>query len=160
MKLYLLRHGIAANRLTWLGDDAERPLTGIGRRRTKQVAMAVKHWKLSFDRVLTSPALRARQTAAIFTEQLGIRKKLEIDTRLAHGFNIDALRKIASGSGAGDSLLFVGHEPEFSQVAAALIGGGRIVVKKSGFVRIDLTAFPALRGELVWLVAPKLLRGA
>jgi phosphohistidine phosphatase len=53
--------------------------------------------------------------------------------------------------------MLVGHEPSFSQVIGQLIGGGRIVMKKGGLARVDVNSIDTLPGELVWLLAPKML---
>jgi phosphohistidine phosphatase len=163
MKVYFLRHGVAVDRLVWHGEDTERPLLGLGHKRTKQVALAARRWKLSFERVLTSPALRAQQTAEVFMQHFctGKRKhartRIEVDARLSHGFNLDRLRMVL-GAKKQASVLLVGHEPDFSQTISELIGGASVVLKKSGLVRVDLEAAPSTRGKLIWLIGPRLAR--
>src|SRR5438552_7996333 len=87
MNLYILRHGLAVEPGT-PGDaqDADRPLTPKGERKLWQIADAMQALELSFDLILSSPCVRARQTAEIVTEAFNARKKLEFSDNLApHG---------------------------------------------------------------------------
>ena len=75
MKLYILRHGIAVEPGTpGYETDADRPLTSEGERKMRQIAGAMEALELSFDLILSSPYLRARQTAEIVAEVLTARK--------------------------------------------------------------------------------------
>src|SRR5947209_7782988 len=86
-ELYILRHGIAAEPdRSKYPRDADRPLTAEGKRKTAKVAKALDALGLSFDAVLSSPYLRARQTAEIVVSQLNLEARLEITNSLApHG---------------------------------------------------------------------------
>ena len=79
MNLYLLRHGIAVEPGTpGCEKDSERPLTPKGKRQLRQIAAAMKKMDLRFDLILSSPFLRARQTAEIIAESLTLKKQLAI----------------------------------------------------------------------------------
>ena len=86
MNLYILRHGIAVEPGTpGYAKDADRPLTPEGERKLRQIAEAMEALELSFDLILSSPYLRARQTAEIIAEALKARKKLELSDSLTPG---------------------------------------------------------------------------
>jgi phosphohistidine phosphatase len=54
--------------------------------------------------------------------------------------------------------MLVGHEPDFSLIISALTGGGKVILKKGGLARVDITATAPLQGDLVWLLPPKIMR--
>jgi phosphohistidine phosphatase len=162
MQLLFLRHGVAEPRETWRGSDAERPLTAQGRKAMTRAAAAFAELGVTPDLIVTSPLVRARQTAEIAAAGLAIVDRLVRDTRLAPGFDVEDLRDILHEHGESDIVMLVGHEPDFSSVIARLIGGGRVVCKKGGLARVDVFEATAGGGELVWLLPPKDLtrRGA
>src|SRR5229473_2889447 len=82
MKLYILRHAIALDKTKWHKKDSERPLTKEGTRKMRKAAKGLKHLKLSFDWILTSPYRRAYETADIVAKTLKSRKKLKIEKTL------------------------------------------------------------------------------
>jgi phosphohistidine phosphatase len=125
--IWLLRHGDAE-----AGEgkpDAERELTEKGERQSVAAGKALKALKVELDVCLTSPKVRAKRTAELASEQLGV--AVEEDDRLAGG-DFDPLEV---GAGRGEVML-VGHEPDFSQ-AVALVTGSRVKMKKGGIAAID-----------------------
>ena len=122
-------------------------------------AKALQKLNLAPDVIVTSPLLRARRTAEIMAETLGLSDKLVEDARLGHSFDLRGLGKIAAAHPEAGQLMIVGHEPEFSAVVAALIGGGLLAIRKGGLARVDLSDGSLKRGELAWLLAPGLLDG-
>ena len=156
MKLYFLRHGLAAEREEWSGDDAARPLTDEGKARMARAAAVFAKLELGLDAIITSPLVRAVQTAEIVARELKMQNRLVTDERLAPGFDADALAKILPAYPKAAALMLVGHEPDFSETISYLIGGGRVVCKKGGLALVELNA-TNLKGELVWLVPPKAL---
>jgi phosphohistidine phosphatase len=157
MKLFFLRHGLAGERSEWKGDDAKRPLTEEGKEKIQSVAATIAKWDLDLDMIITSPYLRSYQTAEIVAHKLKLLDKLAEDGRVAYGFDADKLAKILAAYPKANALMFVGHEPDFSETISRLIGGGRVVVKKGGLACIDLPDPKAMQGELLWLVPPKLM---
>lgn len=156
MKLYFVRHGLAGHSSQWQGDDANRPLTKKGKKRMEEEAVTLDKLGLKSDLILTSPLLRACQTAEIVAGQLKKAKVVE-DERLAPGFNIDKLGEILREHSQAKALMLVGHEPDFGQTITSLIGGGEILPKKGSLVYVDVPDPAVLKGELVWLIPPKLL---
>lgn len=157
MKLYFLRHGLAGERSEWKSDDAKRPLTGEGKEKMERAATTIAHWGLDPDLIISSPYDRAYQTAEILARKLEMPDKLLKDDRLVPGFGVDQLAILVAAYPKATALVLVGHEPDFSETISRLIGGGRIVVKKGALACVDLPDPKTLKGELLWLVAPKLM---
>ncbi|HTX70514.1 MAG TPA: phosphohistidine phosphatase SixA [Thermoleophilia bacterium] len=156
-RVYFLRHGKAENRAEWRGSDDERPLTAEGEEAMRREAEALRALGLAPDVIVTSPLARARRTAEIVAEGLGLSGRLVEDERLAHGFDVRRLEQVLTAHAGAGAVMVVGHEPDFSAAVAELIGGGEIVMKKGGLARVDVTAPAAGGGELVWLLTPPLL---
>lgn len=156
MRLYFLRHG-RADRSQWHGLDFERPLTHDGKARMVREAEMMAELNLGIDAVVTSPLVRAYQTAEIVAEELGLSDHLAEDVRLAPGFDLGDLTELVVEYEDTDRLMLVGHEPDFSETIGDLIGGGAVVCKKGALARVDLHSMSPLRGELVWLIPPRLL---
>jgi phosphohistidine phosphatase len=125
--IWLLRHGDAEH--VESKPDAERELTKKGERQARDAGRALKQLGVEIDVCLTSPKVRARQTAELACEELGA--KVEDDKRLAGG-DFDPL-ELAAGRG---EVMMVGHEPDFSG-AVALATGSRVKMKKGGLAAID-----------------------
>jgi phosphohistidine phosphatase len=156
MEIYFLRHGDAGAAEGWKGPDAERPLSAEGTARMQREADAIARLRPGVDLILTSPLVRARQTAQIVAQALHKEGALSPDDRLAPGFHARALARILEEHAGRAGLMLVGHEPDFSSVIAACTGGGRIECKKGSLIRVDITG-PSLAGILVWLLPPRVL---
>ena len=156
MKLYFLRHGLAADRDEGAGD-ADRSLTLQGREKMVRQAAAMARLGLEVDLIMTSPLLRARQTADIVASKLKVLDKLVQDKRLGPGFGPGHLADILGSSSGAKALMLVGHEPDMSETISFLIGGGRVLMKKGGLARVDICSVTELRGELIWLIPPAVM---
>lgn len=157
MKLYFLRHGLAEDQANWMGTDRDRPLTAIGQEEMQREARTIERLKLGIDLIITSPLTRALQTAEIVARHLNLLDRIIQDERLGAQFNTDDLHAILTTQAESENLMLVGHEPSFSLTISRLVNGGRIVLKKGGLARIDLTDPASMKGELVWLLPPKVL---
>jgi phosphohistidine phosphatase len=155
MQLLFLRHGVAEPRETWHGDDGVRPLSSQGRKAMERTAATFAELGLAPDLIITSPLIRAHQTAEIAARGLGMSDRVVSDARLEPGFDAEALIGILGQHSESDVLMLVGHEPDFSLTIGRLIGGGRVVCKKGGLARIDVAVASPGGGELVWLLPPK-----
>jgi len=158
--LLLLRHGIAEERRADLAD-AERALTERGRSRSRAVLERLVARGLAADRLLSSPLLRARQTAEIAVEA-GWAPQLTLAAELAPaGGALEALPSWLEVAGV-QRLALVGHEPDLSSLAAALIGApaAALELRKAGLIQLELPqgATPG-RAVLVALLRPALLLG-
>lgn len=143
--------------MTWEGPDDQRPLTKEGKQRMAQEAKTINNLDLKLDLILSSPLVRARQTAEIVAEKLEPGVDLVVDERLSPGFDSDHLAEILASHPDSNAVMLVGHEPDFSSMISYLVGGGELVCKKGGLARVDLLEENSMRGELVWLIPPKLL---
>ncbi len=157
MRIYFLRHGIAADAESWHGDDADRPLTEKGRAKMAREAATIEELSLALDAIVTSPLLRARQTGRIVAEKLGMLDRLQVDERLGLDFDSTSLADIVQAHNAADALMLVGHEPGMSETIGLVVGRARIVLKKGALALVELTDPTLPSGDLLWLVPPKIL---
>jgi phosphohistidine phosphatase len=148
MKLYLLRHG-KADWPKWDKPDDERPLTEDGKNQVAAVAKMLARLEVA-PAIVSSPLPRASETAEIAGKYLG--QKVRIDPLLRPGFDAGKLKKLLKDF-SGDSLMVVGHEPDFSHTIFELTGG-RTKLSKSGVALVELNP-TSMKGELRWLVPPK-----
>lgn len=155
MKLYFVRHGRAENREEWFRADELRPLTKEGIDRMKFAAAKMSGLELEPQAILTSPLVRARQTADLLADVLRV-QVVEL-AALGPGFGLAHLEEALEPFADAESLVLVGHEPDFSFTVEGLIGGGRVTVKKGSLIRVDLFSLKPPRGELVWIIPPKML---
>jgi phosphohistidine phosphatase len=148
MKIYFLRHG-KADWPQWKKSDDERPLTKKGGKEVRKVAKQLGKLDVS-PLILTSPLPRASETAAIAAKVLGV--EMREDKNLKPGFNASKLAKLVRDFST-DSLMLVGHEPDFSRTISQLTGG-TVKLAKAGVALVDLDS-ASMRGELHWLLPPK-----
>jgi phosphohistidine phosphatase len=165
MNIYLMRHGIAAAR-----DDAsvkydgERPLTAKGTKRMRKAAKGILRLAVPFDCVLTSPLLRARQTAEVLARALAIEDRLEEISGLSPESTVEHLLFGLTRYQDRKHLLLVGHEPLLSSFAAYLLGGQQPInvsldFKKGSLCYIETeTLTVGSPAKLHWLLTPKQLR--
>jgi len=156
MELYFLRHGIAADAGPAGMGDAGRPLTKEGIAKTRAGARAMHRLGLRLDALLSSPLVRARETAAIVARELGL--ELQLDEKLAPGCDIAQLFALLGEHRAAERVMLVGHEPDFSSLIGALTGGSHVLMKKGGLARVDIEQLEQSAGALVWLLPPRVLR--
>ncbi|HYA30643.1 MAG TPA: phosphohistidine phosphatase SixA [Acidobacteriota bacterium] len=165
MNLYLLRHGIAvAADDPEVAHDRERQLTQKGSKRIRRAARGLRRLDIPLDAILTSPVLRARQTADIVAATLGLEARLEEISGLAPESTVEQLMFGLTRYQDREHLLLVGHEPLLSQTIAYLLCRSRepqldIAARKGSLCRIELDrAPPSGPGVLHWLMSPKQLR--
>jgi phosphohistidine phosphatase len=162
MKLYIVRHGIAIDREDpKCPSDPERYLTEEGVEKTKQVAKGLAALGASADLLLSSPYIRAMQTAEIFASELDYAKqKIRRTDLLLPGAEPSLLfRELARDKQASSIFLF-GHAPQLDDIIAMALGSKRHLtsLKKAGAALIELKRLSPPIAELVWLATPKLLR--
>jgi len=160
MLLILMRHAEAgeSDPRRW-PDDRLRPLTDEGRRIHGRVAQVLRRMGVSFDHLLASPLVRARQTAEITAEAYGrAAAAIEVADELGAGVEVTDLLPRLQCYPRDAAVLCVGHEPHLSHLAAALIspdGGAHIELPKSGVIAIGAEGHPALgRGALGFHLTP------
>lgn len=159
MKLYLVRHAIAEDSAVY-EDDSLRPLTEKGRERMKKIAAALREIGVGPDLIVSSPYVRASQTAVILAKTLKYREQIVYSDLLAPmGEAGDMIGEIKEKYSV-DELMLVGHEPSLSSLAGVLLAGSvgiAINLKKGGVCCLSMDD---LHGErkavLEWLVTPKI----
>jgi phosphohistidine phosphatase len=159
--LYLVRHAIAAERGDEYPDDAKRPLTERGIKRFRKVAEALAAMGAEADVILTSPLVRARQTAEILSQTLPGHPPIVETAALLPEATFADLSAELDRHGKAAGIAMTGHQPSIGTFAARLAGcRGDFEVKKGGACRIDVDRLPpSAPGRLRWLATPKLLAG-
>ena len=160
VELYLVRHGIAAERGRDHPDDSKRPLTSDGIASLRKEARALDALGVAFDHIITSPLVRAKQTADIFAEFLKSKPSVSTSDSLAPAGSAAAVFQEVAKHARKGRIALVGHEPNLGELAARLIGSKTpIEFKKGGICRIDFEVLPPKgAGHLRWFVTPKVLR--
>jgi phosphohistidine phosphatase len=158
--LYLVRHAIAEERGPEWPDDTTRPLSTHGITRMRDVVRGLGTLKLPITRILTSPLVRARQTADLLHDGLASHPPVEILHALAAGATPAAVLTALSAQPAAEHLALVGHEPDLGHLAARLIGTRRpIPFRKGAVCCIEIEGIPTPgAGALLWFAPPRLLR--
>ena len=163
MRLYLVRHGIAEP----AGDannyqDFHRSLTPEGAKKMREVAGGMKGLEVELDWVASSPLIRAKETAEIIAEVLGLKDPVEFWDELTPGAPPQRAVERLQRCKNRESVALVGHQPHLGYLAALLIFGQDSVsldLKKGGICCIDVERFPIEPPlPLVWLLPPKILR--
>jgi len=161
MMLHVIRHGVAEE-VGPDGDDRSRRLTPGGRRKMRRVAAGMRTLGLHFDIILTSPFVRAAQTAAIVAEVLGGPEPRELPA-LAQGVPpVETARALAAFA-RQEQVAIVGHEPGLGELVSLLLTGSpeglRLVFKKGGVVTLEVQD-PGRRtgATLRWMMTPRQLR--
>jgi phosphohistidine phosphatase len=164
---YLVRHAIAEPRGQTWPDDTLRPLSPEGVRRMEQVVSGLAALDVTFAQIVSSPLVRARQTADLLATGVALRSgglrpsAVLVLSELAPDVAPEVTMCALAAATDAAPVALVGHEPDLGLLAAWLIGADRpIPFKKGAVCRIDVRAWPARagRGELIWFAPPRLLR--
>jgi phosphohistidine phosphatase len=161
LELYLIRHGIAAQRGDEYPDDSKRPLTSQGSNRLRKEAKALDDLGVIFDQIITSPLVRTRQTADILSETMKSKPPVATSDSLAPaGTPAGVIQDLAKFAKKGSRIALVGHEPNIGELAARLIGArAALEFKKGAVCRLDFEVLPPKGfGHLCWFVPPRMLR--
>lgn len=160
MELYFLRHAKAAPRgPAWGGRDSRRPLMASGRKKMRTITEGMRALDLSFDLILTSPYLRARQTAQIVAEVWNLEKELRTSTHLVPEADPKKLiEELEHRHGSKQSILLVGHEPSLGRILSMLACGNfrlSVALKKASLGKVVVGKFESNpRATLEWLLTP------
>lgn len=159
-ELYLIRHGLAAERGENYPDDAKRPLTNDGIQKLRKEARALAALDVTFDVILTSPLVRTRQTAEVVAAAFRNAPPIVNMASLAPGSPHNLIIEELSKHHRRHSIALVGHEPGIGELAGRLMGLRRpLEFKKGAICRIDVAALPpAGPGQLRWFLTPRILR--
>ena len=160
MNLYIQRHAIAVDRGTkGYKTDSERPLTDKGAKKMQRIAEGMLALHLSFDGILSSPFVRARETAGIVADVLHAKRKLEFTDDLQVGGDPGKLIDfIKTKYKPGSSILLVGHEPYLSGLISTLVVGDDklpIMMKKGGVCKLSVAELRYGKcATMEWLLTP------
>jgi phosphohistidine phosphatase len=162
MKLYLMRHGIAHDSAdSGVEVDSQRPLTAEGREKITRIAQALANLGLKPDLILSSPYVRAEQTATILAKEFGRKKNLRFSDLLIPTGKADAILSEIVKSYLVNELFIVGHEPCLSLLISALATVNAdlaIQMKKGGVCCLSVHDLRLeQRAAIEWLVTPKIL---
>ena len=160
LELYLIRHGLAEERGPEYPDDSKRPLTSEGIARLRKEAKRLAALGVEFDQIISSPLVRAKQTAEVFAQMTAPSTPLAYSDSLAPAGTPAAVFQDLSKHMRKARIALVGHEPNMGELAARLIGSRTpIEFKKGAVCRIDFEVFPPKgQGQLRWFIPPKMLR--
>ena len=163
MNLYIIRHAIAVDEGTPGYElDSERPLTDKGRKKMRQIARGLRNLGVEFDLILTSPYVRAQQTAEILADVFKMKRKIVCSDGLIPLENPERLVGEINEKYSESSIALVGHEPHLSGLVAFLTaeqGKLDITLKKGGvcYLTADDLHHHDHRATLEWLLTPGIL---
>jgi len=157
VELGLLRHAHAGDPAAWDRPDDLRPLTNKGRQQAERLGRFLAAAGFVPDAVLTSPRIRARETAELVADSLGM--SVRIDPRLGSFLDLATVDAILDDAGGPGRPVLVGHDPDFSDLLVLLTGSPGLRMRKGAFALLNVER-PLTLGsaELRWLVPPDLLR--
>jgi phosphohistidine phosphatase len=156
MLLHLLRHADAGDPEAWEGPDAARPLSDKGRKQSKRLGAHLAAIGFKTDALITSPKLRASQTAELVADALGT--DVAEDDRLAGSLDLETVDAILGGAGDPASAVIVGHDPDFSDLLSELCGAD-VSLRKGAVARVEVDRpLRARGGTLRWLLPPDALK--
>lgn len=156
MNIYLLRHAEAVIPKGAMPDE-DRPLTADGIKAMKEGAMGMQALKMDLDLVITSPLARARQTAEIAADALGVKARISVTKNLVPDAHPEALiAELAGQYSALKNILVVGHEPHMGRLASWLLTGTTdlpLIFKKGALMALKTESAPCKGGaKLKWFL--------
>lgn len=162
MFIYLLRHAIAVTRGDGNYPNDDRPLTREGREKMERASEGIRRIiDAPLDVILTSPLIRARDTALIAAEAMGCREKVELCPELEPGAEFRKVIEAIARHASAESVMLVGHAPDLNVLASALLGSQTAIVelKKGALCLVEIASLAGrMDGKLLWLLQPKQLR--
>ena len=157
-QLCLLRHAHAGDPLKWAGPDDVRPLTEKGRLQSERLGLFLARTGFRPDAILTSPKTRALETARLVAAALGL--QVDVTEALGEPLDVESIEGLLRSAGDPRRPILVGHDPDFSMLAAELVGVSELPLRKATLVRIDVTRpLDPGQGILRWLLPQDLLAG-
>jgi phosphohistidine phosphatase len=157
MLLHLVRHADAGDPEAWTGPDAARPLSDKGRAQSERLGAFLAQHDVKVDAAITSPKLRAAQTAEIVARHLGI--AVAEDDRLASSFDLATLEAVLTEAHDPERPMLFGHDPDFSDLIDELCGTVNAPMRKGALAKIEVDRpLEAGGGTLRWLIPPDALK--
>ena len=157
MLLHLIRHAHAGDPESWDGPDAARPLSEKGRSQAERLGRYLADIGFRTEAILTSPKLRALQTAEIVAAHLGV--DVVEDHRLAGALDLDTVAAILKDADDTERPVLVGHDPDFSELVSVLSDAVNAPMRKGALARIEIDGpLEPGGGTLRWMIPPDALR--
>jgi phosphohistidine phosphatase len=162
MNLYIVRHAIAIQRGTsGYEDDSQRPLTDNGRKKMEKIVKGLHQLEIELDLILTSPYVRARDTAKILASEFKLKDKLAFSENLIPPGNFEQLVDEIVEKYNVNGLALVGHEPMLSGFISYLTTGNTdmaMTLKKGGVCYLSADDLGReRRATLQWLLTPAIM---
>lgn len=159
-EIYILRHGKAEEiNESQSKSDFDRKLTEEGKIKTKKLGSLINKIEKELEIILTSPFLRAKETAEIIASSLENKAELKTVDFLSSGTSLQEISKgLISEYSNHKKLMIVGHAPDLEIFLGKLIGAKQIKLKKGALAKVVLNGSIDLSGELEWLITAKLVK--
>lgn len=154
-EIFILRHAHAEDDSA---DDFSRKLTDEGKTKTKKLGRFFNKLEEQVDIILSSPVLRAKETAEIFIKNLDKKPELKIVDFLSCGASTNSIKAGIKSFLSFDKIMLVGHAPDLEIFLGLLIGVKKVPLKKCALAKVKLNNSFDLSGELEYLITPKLLK--
>jgi len=155
MILYFLRHGRAEQHFD--GRDADRQLTKKGKQELDGATPVWRRLKLRPEVIITSPLVRAVQTAEIARNALDVKSRPLTDDRLQPGATWASMAQAMADQHQAARVMFVGHNPDFESAVELLSGGAAVRLRPGGVACLEFPGIPEPgQGEIAWLLDPDL----
>ena len=155
-EIYILRHGHAQNADNGL-NDFDRALTEEGIEKINKLSLFFNGLDISLEFILSSPYIRAKQTAEIFISHLICKPTLKIVDFLSCGVSSKEISRGLMEYSSSKNLLLVGHSPDLEIFLGKIIGAERVALKKGALAKVGFENSIEMSGELEWLITPKLV---
>lgn len=156
-EIYILRHGHAHNIGNGL-NDFDRALTDEGIEKINKLSLFFNKLDTKLELILSSPYIRAKQTAEIFVSNIDPKPDLKIVDFLGCGASSKEISRGLMEYSSCKNLLIVGHCPDLEIFLGRLIGAERVALKKGALAKVNFENNVEISGELEWLITPKLVK--
>lgn len=161
MNLYIIRHAIAVDEGAPEFQDSERPLTDKGKKKMRQIAKGLRALGVDFDLILSSPYVRAKETAEILADVFKMKKNVESSENLVPMGDPDLLIAELNEKYSVNSIALVGHEPQLTALIGLLVSENAnmdMTLKKGGVCSLSTDDLHhTRRATLEWLLTPGVL---
>jgi phosphohistidine phosphatase len=162
MNLYMIRHAIAVDEGSpEYAEDSQRPLTDKGKKKMRQIAKGLRALSVDFDLILSSPYVRAKETAEILADVFKAKKEVQFSDNLIPMGDPDLLISEINEKYSANSIALIGHEPHLTALVGLLVSentGMDMTLKKGGVCRLSVDDLHHVRkATLEWLLTPGIL---
>ena len=159
MDVYFLRHANAGESLRDARADEKRPLDQLGIEQSQRMGRVLAALGVKIDAILSSPLVRAKQTAALVAPEIGYTKSVLLDKALRPQASFEEFKEILHRHAKSESIVVVGHNPNQSEFLSLLVSdeatGETIELKKGGLAKLE---WKPRRSYLSWILTPKLVQ--